>query len=152
MGDFMDGGADGLHLAHARTDGDGLRFQVEKAVCVLVNGLDFYGYRGCAFQCLQKHLIILYISRQVRGQLGQRLPAGLGHVKDCHRLVHGDFDLFFLSDDLPVRIQHGKMGVRVHLFCLDFLLVRRGRDDLDTVLSLVDAAPKLVPPLVETGN
>ena len=152
MGDLMDGGGYRLHLAHALPQRDALGFGTEIAVHLFGQRLELHRYGSGAAQCLHERLIILHAAGQVGDGTGHALWQGfsvrLGVVEHLHRTEHGDFNLLFLGDDFAVRVQNGQLGVRVELFLLDFLLIRRGRDDGDALLAPQHMAGELVPPAV----
>ena len=135
MGDLMDGGGYRLHLAHTLPQRDALGFGAEIAVHIGGQRLYLHRHGRGAAQRLHERLIILH-------------AFGQGVVEHLDRAEHGDFDFLFLGDDFAVRIQNGQLGVRVELFLLDFLLIRRGRDDGDALLAPQHMAGELVPPAV----
>ena len=149
---LMDGGRNGLHLAHAFPEGDPLLLGGKIAVHVRGHRLKLDGNRGGTPYRLQERLIVRHRPGQAGGQLWQGLAIGLAHIKHLNRAKHGDFNFFFLHDRLTVCIQNGGMGVRVALHFLDFLFVGRGGDDGDAMLALFHMAFKLVFPLVEPGH
>ena len=51
-----------------------------------------------------EHSCLLYTSRQ-------RFPVGLAYIKDLDRAKHGDFDFFFLCDDLSEISRNQRIGV-----------------------------------------
>ncbi len=77
MGNLMDGGAYRLHLTHTGADGDALRLNAEKAVRIPRNGLYLYRNGRSAAQRLHENLILLHISAQIGGKLGQGLSRSL---------------------------------------------------------------------------
>ena len=99
-----------------------------------------------------EHIVIRHIARQVMGQLGQRLALGLRDIEHCHRLVHRNLDGLFLCNNFPIRIQHGKLRIRVELFLLDFLFDGSRGNDFNAVFSLDDISTKLILPFVEARH
>ena len=77
MGNLMDGGAYRLHLTHTGADGDALRLNAEKAICVMRNGLYPYRNGRSTAQRLHENLILLHIAAQIGGKLGQGLSRSL---------------------------------------------------------------------------
>ena len=152
VGDLMDGGADGLHLAHALPYGDGLIGVTAKSVRPRLQRRENNGHGGCPPQGLHENLIVLNIPGQRAGQLGKGLAIGLGHVEHLHRAEHGNFNFPLLHDDAAVLVQHGGLCHRVQLLFLDFLLKGRGGQDGDALLALLHMALKFVLPGVETGH
>ena len=152
MAHFVNGGAYGLDLAHAGTHDDLLLTVAEIPVQGFPEGLDFKGDRRRAAQRLHKCFKVLHIPGQVRGKVREGLALGLRHVKHLHRLKHGDFNDFFLNNGISVRVQHGEVGVRVHLFLFDSFFERRGRDDRNAGFALFHMASKLVFPLVKARD
>ena len=152
VGDFMDGGADGLHLAHPLADGDALIVQIEKAVHIAGDGFQLHGDGGGPAQGFHENLIVLYIAPEVGGKRGQRFALGLAHIKHDNRLEHGDFDFLFLHDDVAVLVPQGQLGVGVQLFLLNFLLKGRGCDDFDALFAALHMAVKLLLPLAVAGH
>ena len=148
VGDLMDSGGNRLHLAHALADGDALLAGRKISVRIRVHFLKRKGNRGGAFQRLHKRLKVPDIPEQVRRQGGQGLSVRLAHIKHLDRTEQRDFHLFFLHDHPAVCVQHWRVGVRVQLLLLDFLLIGGGRDDGDAALALLHMALKLVLPLV----
>ena len=152
VGDLMDGGGYRLHLAHALPQRDALEFGAEIAVHIGRQRLELHRHGRGAAQRFHERLIILNAAGQVGDGAGhtlrQRLSVRLGVVEHLYRTEHGDLDLLFLGNHLAVRIQNGQIGVRVELFLLDFLLIRRGRDDGDALLAPQHMAGELVPPAV----
>ena len=152
MGDLMDGGAYRLHLTHTGADGDALRLNAEKAICVMCNGLYLYRNGRSAAQRLHENLILLHIAAQISGKLGQGLSRSLRHIKDGYHLEHGDTDFLFLNDGLAVRIQHRRIGFRVGLDLLDLFLIGSGSDNADTFFAFQDVPAELIAPLVEARH
>ena len=152
VGDLMDGGGNGLHLAHACPDGDALL--VRREIPVHVGGHRLHGerHRRGPAQGLHESLVVLDIPGQGGRQLRQRFPICLAHIEHLHRAEHRDLNFPFLHDDLAILIQHGGFGVRVQLLFLDLFLERRGRDDGDTVFTALHMALKLIFPLVVPGH
>ena len=152
VGDLMDGGGYRLHLAHALPQRDALGFGAEIAVHIRGQRLYLHRHGRGPAQRLHERLIILHAAGQVGDGAGHALRQGLsvrlGVVEHLYRAEHGDFDFLFLGDDFAVRVQNGQLGVRVELFLLDFLLIRRGRDDGDALLAPQHMAGELVPPAV----
>ena len=152
MGDLMDGGGYRLHLAHALPQRDALGFGAEIAVHIGGQRLYLHRHGRGTAQRLHERLVVLNAAGQVGDGAGHALRQGLsvrlGVVEHLHRAEHGDLDLLFLGNHLSVRIQNGQPGVRVELFLLDFLLIRRGRDDGDALLAPQHMAGELVPPAV----
>ena len=148
----MDGGGYRLHLAHALPQRDALGFGAEIAVHIRRQRLELHRHGRGTAQRLHERLVIFHASGQVGDGAGHALRQGLsvrlGVVEHLHRAEHGDLDLLFLGDNLSVRVQNGQLGVRVELFLLDFLLIRRGRDDGDALLAPQHMAGELVPPAV----
>ena len=95
---------------------------------------------------------MLDIAGQVRHKAGERSALGLAHIEHLDRLEQGNFDFPFLHDHLPLAVQHRRSGLRVQLHFLDLLLERRGGNDGQALFPLFYMTPKLVFPLVETGN
>ena len=149
MGNLMDGGAYGLHLAHTGADGDALLPDAEKAVRIACNRLYLHGNGRSTAQRFHENLILLHIAAQIGGKLGQRFALRLGHIKYRHRLIHGNFDFFFFHDGVPVCIQQRCFGIRITLDFLNLFLIRRGRDDLDALFALLHISAELVAPLVK---
>ena len=151
-GDLMDGGGYRLHLAHTLPQRDALEFGAEIAVHIGGQRLYLHRHGRGPAQRLHERLIILNAAGQVGDGAGHALRQGLsvrlGVVEHLHRAEHGDFNFLFLGDDFAVRVQNGQLGVRVELFLLDFLLIRRGRDDGDALLAPQHMAGELVPPAV----
>ena len=141
-----------LHLAHAFADGDILMLQIKVTVHTAAHHLNGNGNRRGAAQRLHEHIVIRHIARQVMGQLRQRPALGLRNVEHRHRLVHGNLDGLFLRNDFPVRIQHGKLRIRVELFLLDFLLEGSRGNDFYAVFSLDDISAELILPFVEARH
>ena len=77
MGNLMDGGAYRLHLTHTGADGDALRLNAEKAICVMRNGLYLHRNGRSTAQRLHENLILLHIAAQIGGKLGQGLSRSL---------------------------------------------------------------------------
>ena len=152
MGDLMDGGAYRLHLTHTGADGDALRLNAEKAICVMRNGLYLHRNGRSAAQRLHENLILLHIAAQISGKLGQGLSRSLRHIKDGYHLEHGDTDFLFLNDGLAVRIQHRRIGFRVGLDLLDLFLIGSGSDNADTFFAFQDVPAELIAPLVEARH
>ena len=152
MGDLMDGGAYRLHLTHTGADGDALRLNAEKAVCIPRNGLYLHRNGRSAAQRLHENLILLHIAAQISGKLGQGLSRSLRHIKDGYHLEHGDTDFLFLNDGLAVRIQHRRIGFRVGLDLLDLFLIGSGSDNADTFFAFQDVPAELIAPLVEARH
>ena len=152
MGDLVDGGAYRLHLTHTGADGDALRLNAEKAVRIPRNGLYLYGDGRGAAQCLHENLILLHISAQIGGKLGQGLSSSLRHIKNGYHLEHGNTDFLFLNDGLAVCIQYRRVGFRVGLDFLDLFLIGRGSDDADTFFTFQDVPAELIAPLVEARH
>ena len=152
VGDLMDGGGNGLHLAHACPDGDALL--VRREIPVHVGGHRLHGerHRRGPAQGFHESLIVLDTPGQGGRQLRQRFPVRLAHIEHLHRTEHGDLDFPFLHDDLTVLIQHGGFGVRVQLLFLNLFLERRGRDDGNTVFAALHMTLKLIFPLVVPGH
>ena len=72
----MDGGTYRLHLTHTGADGDALRLNAEKAVCVMRNGLYLYRNGRSAAQRLHENLILLHIAAQIgAASWGKGFPA-----------------------------------------------------------------------------
>ena len=147
----MDGGGNGLHLAHACPDGDALL--VRREIPVHVGGHRLHGerHRRGPAQGLHESLVVLDIPGQGGRQLRQGLAVRLAHIKHLHRAEHGDLNFPFLHDRLALCIQDGGFGVRVQLLFLDLFLERRWRDDGNTMLTLFHMALKLIFPLVISG-
>ena len=152
MRGLMDGGGNGLHLAHAFPEGDPLLLGGKIAVHVLSHRLKLDGNRGGAPHRLQKRLIVRHRPGQAGGQLRQGLSVRLRNIEHFDRAEHGDFNFLFLHDRLAIRVQDGGMGVRVALHFLDLLFVGRRGDDGNAMLTLFHMAFKLVFPLVEPGH
>ena len=152
MGDLMDGGGYRLHLAHALPQRDALGFGTEIAVHIGGQRLYLHRHGRGTAQRLHERPVVFHAAGQVGDGAGNTLRQGLsvrlGVVEHLHRAEHGDFNFLFLGDDFAVRIQNGQLGVRVELFLLDFLLIRRGRDDGDALLAPQHMAGELVPPAV----
>ena len=152
MGDLMDGGGYRLHLAHALPQRDALGFGAEIAVHLCGQRLELHRHGRGAAQRLHERSVVFHVSGQVGDGTGHALRQGLsvrlGVVEHLDRAEHGDFNLLFLGNDFAVRVQNGQLGVRVELFLLDFLLIRRGRDDGDALLAPQHMAGELVPPAV----
>ena len=148
----MDGGGNGLHLAHACPDGDALLVRREIPVHVGSHRLHGERHRRGPAQGLHESLVVLDIPGQGGRQLRQGLAVRLAHIKHLHRAEHGDLNFPFLHDDLAILIQHRCLGVRVQLLFLDLFLERRGRDDGDTVFTALHMALKLIFPLVVPGH
>ena len=152
VGDLMDGGGYGLHLAHTLPDGDALPVRREIPVHVGSHRLHRERHRRGPAQGLHESLVVLDAPGQGGRQLRQRFPVRLAHVEHLDRAEHGNLNLPFLHDDLAISIQHGGFGVRVQLLFLDLFLERRGRDDGYTMLTLFHMALKLIFPLVVPGH
>ena len=152
MGNLVENSGDRLNLAHALPDGNALTVQGEETVRVITDGLEVDGYGRGSPESFQKALVILHIAGKVGGELRQRLSIRLGHIKDGHGLIHGDFDFLFLHDDLAILVQHGQLGIRVQLLLFDCLFEGGGGDDFDALFALSHMALKLVPPLVEARH
>ena len=152
MGDLMDGGAYRLHLTHTGADGDALRLNAEKAICVMRNGLYLYRNGRSAAQRLHENLILLHIAAQIGGKLGQGLSRSLRHVKDGYHLEHRDTDFLFLNDGLAVCVQHRRIGFGVGLDFLDLFLIGSRSDDADTFFAFQDVPAELIAPLVEARH
>ena len=152
VGDLMDGGGYRLHLAHTLPQRDALGFGAEIAVHIRRQRLELHRHGRGTAQRLHERLVILHAAGQVGDGAGHALRQGLsvrlGVVEHLHRAEHGDLNFLFLGDDFAVRVQNGQLGVRVELFLLDFLLIRRGRDDGDALLAPQHMAGELVPPAV----
>ena len=151
MGNLMDRGRNRLHLAHALTNGDFL--MIGRKIAVRIGGHCFNSdrHRRTAAQGLHECLIIWHIAGKGGRKLRQRFPISLAHIKDLDRAEHGDLDFFFLCDDLSVFIQNRSLGIRVQFLLLDFLLIRCGGDDGNTMLALFYMTLKLVFPLIVSG-
>ena len=91
---------------------------------------------------------MLNLAREGVCKLRERSALGLGNVKDGYHSEHGDFNLLFLHDGVPVLIQQRRFGIGVELYFFDFLFIWRGRDDLDTFFALAHMPSKLIPPFV----
>ena len=148
----MDGGGNGLHLAHACPDGDALLVRRKIPVHVGSHRLHGERHRRGPAQGLHESLVVLDIPGQRGCQLRQGLAIRLAHIEHLHRAEHGNLNFPFLHDDLALCIQHGGFGVRVQFLFLDLFLERRGRDDGDTVFTALHMALKLVFPLVVPGH
>ena len=152
MGDLMDGGGYRLHLAHALPQRDALEFGAEIAVHIRRQRLELHRHGRGTAQRLHERLVVLNAAGQVGDGAGHALRQGLsvrlGVVEHLYRTEHGYFNFLFLGDDFAVRVQNGQLRVRVELFLLDFLLIRRGRDDGDALLAPQHMAGELVPPTV----
>ena len=151
MGDLMDGGAYGLHLAHTFTDGDTLLFFAEIAVHTL-HFFKSHRHRAGPAQGLYEYLVMLHIPVEFGGELRKGLALGLADIKHRHGTEHGDFHFLFLHDRLALPVQHWQPGVRVQLHFLDFLLEGRGGDDFDALLTLLDMPLKLIFPFVKARH
>ena len=151
MGNLVDCGRNRLHLTHALTNGDFL--MIGRKIAVRIGGHCFKSdrHRRTAAQSLYECLIIGHISGKGGSKLRQRFPVSLAHIKDLDRAEHGDFDFFFLCNDLSVFIQNRSLGIRVQFLLLDFLLVRCGGDDGNAMLALFYMTLKLVFPLIVSG-
>ena len=151
VGNLMNRGRNRLHLTHALTNGDFL--MIGRKIAVRIGGHCFKSdrHRRTAAQSLHECLIIWHIAGKGGSKLRQRFPVGLAHIKDLDRTKHGDFDFFFLCDDLSVFIQNRSLGIRVQLLLLDFLLIRCGGDDGNAMLALFYMTLKLVFPLIVSG-
>ena len=145
---LMDGGRDGLHLAHPFPDGDSLLIGGEIAVQIGIQRLKLDGDRSGAPQGFQKCLIVRHCAGKFGCQFRQGLTVCLAYIEHFDRAEHGDFDFPFLHDCLAVCIQDRSLGVRVPLHLLDPLFIRRGSDDGNAMLSLFHMAAKLIFPFV----
>ena len=148
----MDGGGNGLHLAHAFPDGDALPVRREIPVHVGSHRLHRERHRRGPAQGLHESLIVLDVPGKRGRQLRQGLAVRLAHIEHLDRAEHGNLNFPFLHDDLAILIQHRCLGVRVQLLFLDLFLERRGRDDGDAMLTALHMALKLIFPLVVSGH
>ena len=151
VGNLVYCGRNRLHLTHALTNGNFL--MIGRKIAVRIGGHCFKSnrHRCAAAQGLHECLIIWHIAGKGGSKLRQRFPVGLAYIKDLDRAKHGDFDFFFLCDDLSVFIQNRSLGIRVQLLFLDFLLIRCGGDDGNAMLALFYMTLKLVFPLIVSG-
>ena len=151
VGNLMNRGRNRLHLAHALANGNFL--MIGRKIAVRIGGHCFKSdrHRRTAAQSLHECLIIGHISGKGGSKLRQRFPISLAHIKDLDRAEHGDFDFFFLCNDLSVFIQNRSLGIRVQFLLLDFLLVRCGGDDGNAMLALFYMTLKLGFPLIVSG-
>ena len=152
VGDLMDGGGNGLHLAHAFPDGDALLIRREKAVHVGSHRLNSQRHRRGPAQGLHESLVVLDIPRQGGCQFRQRFPVCLAHIEYLDWAEHGDLNFPFLHDCLTLCVQDGGFGIRVQLLFLDLFLERRGRDDGDAMFTALHMALKLIFPLVVSSH
>ena len=152
VGDLMDGGGNGLHLAHALPDGDALPVRREISVHVGCHRLHRERHRRGPAQGLHESLIVLDVPGKRGRQLRQGLAVRLAHIEHLDRAEHGNLNFPFLHDDLAILIQHRCLGVRVQLLFLNLFLERRGRDDGNTVFAALHMALKLIFPLVVSGH
>ena len=152
VGDLMDGGGNGLHLAHACPDGDALL--VRREIPVHVGGHRLHGerHRRGPAQGLHESLVVLDIPGQGGRQLRQGLAVRLAHIKHLHRAEHGDLNFPFLHDRLALCVQDGGLGVRVQLLFLNLFLEWRGRNDGNAVFAALHMTLKLIFPLVVPGH
>ncbi|EQG51823.1 hypothetical protein QIW_3929 [Clostridioides difficile DA00134] len=151
MGNLVYCGRNRLHLTHTLTNGDFL--MIGRKIAVRIGGHCFKSdwHRRATAQGLHECLIIWHIAGKGGSKLWQWFPIGLAHIKDLDRAEHGDFDFFFLCNDLSVFIQNRSLGIRVQFLLLDFLLVRCGSDDGNAMLALFNMTLKLVFPLIISG-
>ena len=148
----MDGGGNGLYLAHACSDGDALLVRREIPVHVGGHRLHRKRHRRGPAQGFHESLVVLDVPGQGGRQLRQRFPVCLAYIEHLHRTEHGNLNFPFLHDRLALCVQDGGLGVRVQLLFLDLFLERRGRDDGNTMLTLFYMALKLIFPLVVPGH
>ena len=151
MSDLVDGGADGLHLAHTLPDGDALAVCTEIAVHVRCHGLESDWDRRGPAQGLHKYLVLPHVTGEVLRQLREGLAVGLRDIEHRHRAEQGHLELLFLHNDVAVLVQHGCFSVRVNLLPFHLSDDGGGRNDVNGLLSPVDMPPELLPPLLGAG-
>ena len=152
MGDLMDHGGNGLHLAHALPDGDGLVARTEIPIQIRCKGFEADRHRRGPAQGLGEHLILFHVAGECRRQLRQGLAVRLRHVEHLDRLIHGDADFLFLHDLPAVLVQKRRFRIWVQLDLLDLLFEGRRGDDGDAALSLLHMASELVFPFLEARH
>ena len=152
VGDLMDGGGNGLYLAHASTDGDALPVRREISVHVGCHRLHRERHRRGPAQRLHESLVVLDVPGQGGRQLRQRFPVCLAYIEHLHRTEHGNLNFPFLHDRLALCVQDGGLGVRVQLLFLNLFLEWRGRNDGNAVFAALHMALKLIFPLVVPGH
>ena len=77
MGDLVNGGADGLNLAHAFSERNVLGFSAEKTVRIAFQCREFDRDRRRSAQRLQKNLIVLHVAGQLIGKMREGFSVGL---------------------------------------------------------------------------
>ena len=152
VGNFMDGGTNGLYLAHALSQKDFLLLGGKITVHPRLHSLKRDRHGGGAVQGFQKYLVFSYIPGQGRADLRQRPSVCLGDVEHRYYFEHGNGDFLFLGNWLAVFIQQRQFGIRVQLLLLLFYLIGGGSQYLNPFFAFPDMAAKAVFPLVESGN
>ena len=152
VGNFMDGGTNGLYLAHALSQKDFLLLGGKITVHPRLHSLKRDRHGGGAVQGFQKYLVFSYIPGQGRADLRQRPSVCLGDVEHRYYFEHGNGDFLFLGNWLAVFIQQRQLGVRVQLLLLLFYLIGGGSQYLNPFFTLLDMTAKAIFPLIESGN
>ena len=152
MGHFVNGGADGLHLAHTFPEKNRLFGQTKITVHAGFHRLDGNGHLRCPAQSFHENLILRHIPGQAEGNLRQGFTLRLSHIEYGHHLKHGDGDFLFLCNGFPFIVQHGQFGVRVQLLLLLFYLIGGGSQYLNPFFAFPDMTPKAVLPLAEASH
>jgi len=152
MGHFMNGSADGLHLAHTFPEKNSLLFQMKIAVHAGFHRLYGNGHLRCPAQSLHENLILRHIPGQTEGNLRQRFTLRLSHIEYGHHLEHGNGDFLFLCNGFPFIVQHRQLGVRVQLLLIHLDFVGGGSKNLDALFALFHMTPEAVLPLAEASH
>ena len=142
----MDQGLNGLLLAHALPQDNGIRCPVIVAVGTALNGSKGDGNLRRSVQRFDKAVILRHFSGEgVHSQAGQLFPLGVGIVEYAHNLKGHPLDLSFLGHGMSCAVSHDFFCVGVTEFPFHCFGIGHRRIDFDTVSAFLHVSSELFP-------